>query len=123
MYWNYKNYIFSKQQLIKDVQMSLDKSVDDYYLELAKKTTLGFKIEEGGETKFFKKEGFFHEISKSIDISNNKFKKLDSLDVSSIKGITVFRGFEADLERKNIGVDYFLDYNNNTQLEKTKEVH
>ena len=42
VYWNYKNYFVNKQQLINDVQISLDNAVDSYYAELAKKTTFGF---------------------------------------------------------------------------------
>ena len=42
VYWNYKNYLNSKQQLINDVQVSLDKAVDDYYAKLAKRATVGF---------------------------------------------------------------------------------
>ncbi|WP_353779613.1 ATP-binding protein [Winogradskyella sp. 3972H.M.0a.05] len=42
VYWNYKNYLNSKQQLINDVQVSLDKAVDDYYANLAKRATIGF---------------------------------------------------------------------------------
>lgn len=35
-YWNYKNYLAGKQQLINDVQTSLDNAVDGYYTNLAK---------------------------------------------------------------------------------------
>ena len=58
-YWNYKNYVFNKQQLIKDIQISLDQAVDDYYSELAQKTTLGFKFEGDAQKDAFKKGGFF----------------------------------------------------------------
>ncbi|MCW5520851.1 HAMP domain-containing histidine kinase [Aureitalea sp. L0-47] len=35
-YWNYKNYQAGKQQLMNDVQTSLDNAVDSYYTNLAK---------------------------------------------------------------------------------------
>lgn len=35
-YWNYKNYLAGKQQLMNDVQTSLDNAVDTYYTDLAK---------------------------------------------------------------------------------------
>jgi len=35
VYWNYKNYELGKQQLINDVQTSLDNAIDQYYTELA----------------------------------------------------------------------------------------
>ena len=36
VYWNYRNYETGKQQLINDVQTSLDNAVDGYYTDLAK---------------------------------------------------------------------------------------
>ena len=44
VFWNYKNYQANKQQLINDVQASLDKAVDDYYADLAERTTLGISL-------------------------------------------------------------------------------
>ncbi len=44
LYWNYKNYQTSKQQLINDVQTSLDNAVDEYYAKLAKENS--FEIME-----------------------------------------------------------------------------
>ena len=35
VYWNYKNYELGKQQLVNDVQTSLDNTVDQYYAQLA----------------------------------------------------------------------------------------
>lgn len=36
VYWNYKNYQTGKQQMVNDVQTSLDNAVDGYYTQLAK---------------------------------------------------------------------------------------
>ena len=41
-YWSYKNYKSEKNQLITDVQVSLDNAVDSYYTGLAKKHTLKY---------------------------------------------------------------------------------
>lgn len=41
VYWNYKNYQSGKQQLINDVQTSLDNAVDNYYTRLAQQQTIG----------------------------------------------------------------------------------
>ncbi|MBL4664222.1 MAG: HAMP domain-containing histidine kinase [Flavobacteriaceae bacterium] len=38
VYWTYKNYQAGKQQLINDVQTSLDNAVDQYFTELATKS-------------------------------------------------------------------------------------
>ncbi|PQB05050.1 hypothetical protein [Aureitalea marina] len=43
IYWNYKNYQEGKRQLMNDVQTSLDKAVDTYYVELAKERSLNWK--------------------------------------------------------------------------------
>lgn len=45
VYWNYKNYETNKQQLINDVQISLDNAVDNYYANLAQNKTMAFAIE------------------------------------------------------------------------------
>jgi two-component system phosphate regulon sensor histidine kinase PhoR len=42
VYWNYKNYEIGKQQLINDVQASIDQAVDNYYTELAKSSSFKF---------------------------------------------------------------------------------
>lgn len=42
VYWNYKNYLTNKQQLINDVQVSLDNAVDGYFENLAKQQTRHF---------------------------------------------------------------------------------
>ena len=41
-YWNYKNYQLGKQQLINDVQTSLDNAVDQYYTHLATSESFEF---------------------------------------------------------------------------------
>jgi two-component system phosphate regulon sensor histidine kinase PhoR len=42
VFWNYKNYQTNKQQLINDVQVSLDNAVDGYFEKLAKEQTTSF---------------------------------------------------------------------------------
>ncbi len=95
-YWNYKNYLSNKQQLIIDVQTSLDKVVDDYYTDLAQKTTLGLTFDGDNQKNVFREGGILENISKSIDENDKTFKGLDSLDLNSIEGITVIKGLKAD---------------------------
>lgn len=95
-YWNYKNYQLNKQQLITDVQTSLDKAVDDYYADLAQKTTLGLTFEGDSRKDVFKDGGILDNLSKSIDKNNSTFKGLDTLNLDSIDGITVIRGLKTD---------------------------
>lgn len=95
-YWNYKNYQSNKEQLIKDVQTSLDKSVDDYYTKLAQETTMGLKFDGNAQKDVFADGGFLDELAKSIDDSNEKFNTLDSVKVGNVQGITVLRGRQVD---------------------------
>lgn len=95
VYWNYKNYLINKQQLINDVQISLDKAVDDYYAQLAERTTIGFAFDSLSGNKAFK-NGTFETIIASIDDSHKKFKSLDSLEFETIEGVSVFKGLRAD---------------------------
>ena len=96
VYWNYKNYQTNKQQLINDVQISLDKAVDDYYTALAERTTFGFILEGDQQKNAFEEDGELEKILKTIDESKKEFKNLDALDTNTIEGITIFRGFKAD---------------------------
>ena len=96
VYWNYKNYLNNKQQLINDVQSSLDSAVDDYYSGLAKETTLGFSLEGEQQSSFFDEDSEFSKIIKNIDENTGRFKTLDSLKLEQIEGISIYRGAQAD---------------------------
>ncbi|HEX9827071.1 MAG TPA: ATP-binding protein [Flavobacteriaceae bacterium] len=93
VYWNYKNYLSSKQQLINDVQVSLDKAVDDYYAHLAEKTTFGFTIESPTPIKFFDKNGKLDSI---FDNFKNSSHKLDTSALNLINGKAIFKGQKLD---------------------------
>lgn len=101
VYWNFKNYQINKQQLINDVQVSLDKAVDDYYADLAQKTTLGFSFNGKGHKEVFKQGGKFRKLLSTIDESEGSFKNLDSISINFIDDITVLRGLKADSMMKH----------------------
>lgn len=104
-YWNYKNYLTSKQQLVNDVQISLDNAVDSYYTNLAKRSTFGFSIEEIEKAGFFK-DGKFDSILDAINISETDgFLGLDSLNPGLVKGITITTGARADSLLKSINTE------------------
>ncbi|MEW7277228.1 HAMP domain-containing sensor histidine kinase [Aquimarina sp. 2201CG1-2-11] len=65
VYWNFKNYQSSKQQLINEVQISLDNAVNQYYEELAKDETVNF-ISEGSYFKHTSGSKNFNHILDSI---------------------------------------------------------
>ena len=96
VYWNYKNYQTNKQQLINDVQTSLDSAVDDYYANLAEETTLGFAFEGKNPKDLLEEGSAFSKMLENIDQENGKFKNLKSIDVSKIEGASVVRGLKVD---------------------------
>ncbi|MFK7781322.1 sensor histidine kinase [Psychroserpens sp.] len=96
VYWNYKNYQANKQQLINEVQISLDKAVDDYYTALAERTTFGIFLEGEQQKDIFKEGSELNDFLKNIDESEKEFTNLDSLDVSHMEGVTVVKGFKTD---------------------------
>ncbi len=98
VYWNYKNYLVNKKQLINDVQVSLDNVVDAYYTKLAEKSTIGFIIETTSKEDIFGDDGKFDSIMQKIDISRKDFFNSDSLyiDINNSEGVKVFKGCKAD---------------------------
>jgi len=100
VYWNYKNYLANKQQLINDVQVSLDKAVDDYYAQLAERSTVAFAYSDAPSGNVLKSgdSSLFSTIAKlSIDNPSKTFKNLDSLTAAQpVNGIAIYRGRKAD---------------------------
>ena len=58
VYWNYKNYQAGKQQLVNDVQASLDNAVSVYYENKAAQNTLSFFGNGTNPKDFFKSDRF-----------------------------------------------------------------
>lgn len=109
VYWNYKNYLINKQQLINDVQISLDNAVETYYADLTEKSTLGFIIKATSQKDFFKGIGVFDSIIlERLEISKNRFSGFDSIniDINKNNGVRVFKGSKADSLLKTIRNDY-----------------
>ncbi|WP_343911725.1 HAMP domain-containing sensor histidine kinase [Aquimarina litoralis] len=104
IYWNFKNYVAGKQQLINEVQISLDNAVDQYYTDLAERNTIGFSSDSSDISSFFKQSGF-NNLLKKIDSDSVDFKSYtfsEGLDHSDIK---IYRGFSVDSMDR-------LEYNN-----------
>ena len=77
VYWNYKNYQINKQQLINDVQVSLDNAVDSYYTNLAEHSAIeGFSIQSNSNDKLFdipfNLDSLFNQKLKSNEFKRNK---------------------------------------------------
>ena len=95
LYWNYKNYQTSKQQLINDVHASLDSAVDLYYEDIARNTTIGFASRSNDLQKAIN-NGKLKSILTRIDSLEVQKKSFDFLDTTNFKGVSIFRGKETD---------------------------
>ncbi|GAB1857253.1 hypothetical protein MHTCC0001_20890 [Flavobacteriaceae bacterium MHTCC 0001] len=110
-HWNYKNYLSNKQQLVTDVQTSLDKAVDDYYSVLAQKSTLGLNYDTENKKHIFKEDSITKNVVKPL---NNLSKTLasptapDTVALNSIKEITVIRRLNVDSLNYNTQKDKIL---------------
>ena len=93
VYWNYKNYLSSKQQLVNDVQVSLDKAVDDYYAHLAKKSTFNIAFKRSDSGKDLSQDIKLDGIIEKLNIPKHG---ADSLNVNLINGVALFREFPMD---------------------------
>ncbi|AXT57998.1 HAMP domain-containing histidine kinase [Aquimarina sp. MMG015] len=109
VYWNLKNYEASKQQLINEVQISLDNAVDQYYTELAEKNTIGFSSDSSNIGSFLKKSSFSN-LLKKIDSGTVDFKSYtfsEGLDHSDIK---IYRGLSVDsIDRMDQHPNFCID--------------
>ncbi|MDO1502533.1 ATP-binding protein [Winogradskyella maritima] len=105
-YWNYKNYITNKEQLISDVQTSLDRSVNNYFTDLAEQTTLGFQLSESNHEDAFKEGGLLSQITSQIDRPDGSYNRLDSIKIDNIQDIKVFTGLKADSMNEAIHKEY-----------------
>lgn len=93
VYWNYKNYQNSKQQLINDVQISLDKAVDDYYANLAENTTLGFAFKSSDSAHIVGNNVKLDSIIENYKVSGHNF---DSLNANHLKSISLLESPHPD---------------------------
>ncbi|WP_053978514.1 sensor histidine kinase [Mangrovimonas xylaniphaga] len=126
VYWNYKNYLSNRQQLINEVQISLDNAVDDYYTELAENTTIGFAFNGDGQDEFMKNGGAFDSIIRQIDFSTKHYQGLDSLELKAIDGVSIFKGKAADSMLSSLNLhkpktgDHVLEAAFNNEVDSTK---
>lgn len=88
VYWNFKNYEAGRQQLLRDVQTSLNESVDQYYVDRAEENLIGFSIDETGTTS---SNSSIDSITKALEFTENGFF-LDSAAANSMKSISIFKG-------------------------------
>jgi len=88
VYTNFQQFQAGKQRLHSEMQMATDQALDNYYIDLAEKNTVGFAMDQS-DPKTQKK---LDSLLKRIDISNQGKKGFDSLDTDNITDIKVFAG-------------------------------
>ncbi len=90
-YWNYKNFKDGKQQLIREVQSSVDNALASYYIELADRNTIGISIKEDGSLI---ENPQVDSLLRKIDRSGNGLDFLDNIDPRDISEINIINGSE-----------------------------
>ncbi len=97
-YWNYKNYLVNKQQLINDVQQSLDNAVETYFAHLAENKTIAFAfdINDSNFIENGKLAGKLDSIMHKFEFSSNNLKSCDTIDFELFDSLTVYKGVKAD---------------------------
>lgn len=131
VYWNYKNYLNNKKQLVTDVQVCFDKAVDDYYAMLAEQSTYGIFLEGDQQKNALRKGGEIEKLMLQFDSLNDNtsdLKSLDSLNLDNVEGITILKGrsldsMEAIQKDKNKPLDakffkFNLDSSKSAKLKK-----
>ncbi|NNC69343.1 MAG: HAMP domain-containing histidine kinase [Flavobacteriaceae bacterium] len=102
IYWNYKNYQTNKQQLINDVQVSLDNAVNSYYAKLAERSTLAFAI-KGAESGLIDNDHIFLDsIFRRFQLSDHLHDDQDSLQIEIHNGSNVIPGSHKNSVLKTI---------------------
>lgn len=121
VYWNYKNYQIGKQQLLNDVQTSLDNAVDRYYTQLATGTTFDFK--EGIPNRFLKDtmyaalgDSIRVIVSDSLHDINLQTERLEGMS----KSISVLRSVRNDSTNVQLlfGDSMTLEINSDSMLDR-----
>ncbi|MGB3590256.1 MAG: HAMP domain-containing sensor histidine kinase [Nonlabens sp.] len=92
VYWNYKNYLESRRQLVADVQISLDQSVEDYFTLQAQEETFGI-FSLNGLT-----DGALDSITSRLDQgkSKNGFFDFNSIKTEDLTDVTIVPGATMD---------------------------
>ena len=81
VYWNYKNYLASKQQLINSVQTSLDHAVETYFANLAEANTLAFAFNSAFNEDMLLDKNRLDSTASNIKIFTNNTSNLDSFNI------------------------------------------
>jgi len=105
IYWNYKNYQTNKKQLINDVQVSLDNAVNDYYANLAQRSSVGF-FREPMPLKHKGASIQFDSLIHQYDSTGNYDSKSVTMEIDTLGNVQLLQGV---IDDSVVGT---LDYKN-----------
>jgi two-component system phosphate regulon sensor histidine kinase PhoR len=101
VYWNFKNYQNNKQQLVNDVQSSLDNAVEKYYTNLAKEQTYGFAFRSSLKDSLIGSKSI-DSVMHYLDIARSGISVLDSINLEIENGLKLYKGNNVDSFFKSI---------------------
>ena len=82
--------------MFNDVQLSLDKAVDDYYAQLAEKSTLGLILSGKSQKTALENGGLLDQLATKLDFNQGKFITLDSMHINDVNEVKIFTGKNPD---------------------------
>jgi two-component system phosphate regulon sensor histidine kinase PhoR len=94
VYWNYKNYLTNKQQLINDVQLSLDTAIETYYAKLAQNETIAFAFDSGRSDSLGHQQ--IDSLLQQFEFPERVLKSFDSLNIEYDNGIAYMQIIDGD---------------------------
>ncbi|WNW00757.1 hypothetical protein RRF68_07040 [Tenacibaculum sp. HL-MS23] len=75
LYWNYKNYEQNKQRVLNEIQLSLDNSIEAYYVNLSKKNHFAIiEPEKLTASDKLKKDKIWKDVFKTSGLKKEKSK-------------------------------------------------
>jgi signal transduction histidine kinase len=116
LYWNYENYLTNKQQLLNEVQLSLDQSLEYYYAETSQDNLITFI--DTSSTNYSDKNLDKNSISKFLGDTamSNYFKKFD---IKGEKERFIQKDSIIDMELKKSGISVIRGI---TEISNKKEL-
>lgn len=96
IYWNYKNYQTNKQQLINDVQVSLDNAVNEYYANLAEQSTIALAFDAIQNDSLQRHFQISDSIVNRFRVLNRDASELDSFKINIGDGKHTLQGHFTD---------------------------
>ncbi|TJY36952.1 sensor histidine kinase [Pontimicrobium aquaticum] len=106
VYWNFNNYKSNEQQLVNDVQASLDNAIEKYYTNLAKEKTYGFAFRTSLNGDSLLQSKSIDSVMHYIDLAKSNITNIDSFDIESGDAVKIYKGINMDSVFININESF-----------------